>query len=159
MQCWNRPQKLSAWEKRRPLTWFLGLKFDDIPEERKHTLWLAGGYGHLYTHLGRDKMAAVSQTMFSKAFSWMKMYEFRLKFHRGLFLRFQLTIFQHWFRYWLGAVQATSHYLKKWWLVYWRTYASFGLNEVMGGEVCQELLLSNNVNSGNYDSIYNWDVW
>ena len=73
-------------------------------------------------------MAAFSQTMFSNAFSWMKMYEFRLKFHWSLFLRFQLTIFQHWFRYWLGADQATSHYLKRWWLVYWRIYASLGLN-------------------------------
>ena len=29
----------------------------------------------------------------------------------------------------------------------------------MGGEVCQELLLSNKVNSGNYDGNYDWDVW
>ena len=84
------------------------------------------------THWGRDKMAAVSQTMFSNAFSWMKMYEFRLKFHWSLFLRLQLTIFQHWFRYWLGAVQATSHYLDQWWLVYWCIYASLGLNELKG---------------------------
>ena len=42
----------------------------------------------------------------------------------------QLTIFQHWFRWWLGAVQATSHYLNQWWLVYWRIYASLGLNEL-----------------------------
>ena len=33
------------------------------------------------------------------------MYEYRLKFHWNLFLRFQLTIFQHWFRQWLGAGQ------------------------------------------------------
>ena len=45
------------------------------------------------THWGRDKMAAVSQIMFSNAFSWMKMFEFRLKFHWSLFLRVQLTIF------------------------------------------------------------------
>ena len=82
------------------------------------------------THWGRDKMAAVSQTMFSNALSWMKMYEFRLKFQWSLFLRFQLTIFTHWFRYWLGPVQATSHYLNQWWLVYWRIYASLGLNEL-----------------------------
>ena len=31
-------------------------------------------------HWGRDKMAAISQTMFSNTFSWMKMYEFRLRF-------------------------------------------------------------------------------
>ena len=29
------------------------------------------------THWSRDKMAAISQTTFSNAFSWMKMYEFR----------------------------------------------------------------------------------
>ena len=50
------------------------------------------------THWGRDKMAAISQTTFSGAFSWMKIYEFRLRFHWSLFLRFELTIFQHWFR-------------------------------------------------------------
>ena len=56
----------------------------------------------------------VSQTTFSSAFSWKKMSEFRLKFHSSLFIRVQLTIFQHCFRYWFGADQATSHYLKQW---------------------------------------------
>ena len=28
-------------------------------------------------HWGRDKMAAISQTTFSNAFSWMKKYEFQ----------------------------------------------------------------------------------
>ena len=50
------------------------------------------------THWGRDKMDAIFQTTFSKGFSWMKMNEFRLRFHWNLFLRFELTIFQHWFR-------------------------------------------------------------
>ena len=50
------------------------------------------------THWGPDKMDAISQTTFSSAFSWMKMSEFRLKFHWSLFLRVQLTIFHHWFR-------------------------------------------------------------
>ena len=72
------------------------------------------------THWGRDKMAAVSQTTLSNAFSWMKMSEFRLRFHWSFFLRVQLTIF---------AGKATSHYLKQWWLNYRRIYASLGLNE------------------------------
>ena len=38
----------------------------------------------------------------SNAFSWMKMKECRLVFHRSLFLSFELTTFQHWFREWLG---------------------------------------------------------
>ena len=50
------------------------------------------------THWGQDKMDAILQTTFSSAFSWMKMFEFRLKFHWSLFLRVQLSIFQHWFR-------------------------------------------------------------
>ena len=40
----------------------------------------------ILTHWGRDKMDAVSQTTLSKAFSWMKMLEFRLRFHWSLFL-------------------------------------------------------------------------
>ena len=84
----------------------------------------------LLTHWGRDKMTAIFQTTFSNGFSWMKMYEFRLTFHWSLFPGVQLTIFQHWFRKWLGADQATSHYLNQWWLDYRRIYASLGLNEL-----------------------------
>ena len=82
------------------------------------------------THLGRDKMAAISQTTFPNAFPWMKMYEFRIRFHWILFPGVQLTIFQHWFRQWFGARQATSQYLNQGWFVNWRIYASFGLNEL-----------------------------
>ena len=53
---------------------------------------------HYLTHWGRDKMDANSQTTSSSAFSWMEMFEFRLKFHWSLVPRVQLTIFQHWFR-------------------------------------------------------------
>ena len=56
---------------------------------------------------GRDKIGAISQTIFSSAFSWMKIFEFRLKFHRSLFQRVQLIISQHWFRLWLGVVGAS----------------------------------------------------
>ena len=38
-------------------------------------------------------MDAISQTTFSNAFSWMKMQEFRLRFHWSLFRRFELIIF------------------------------------------------------------------
>ena len=33
-----------------------------------------------YIHWGQDKIVAISQAIFSNAFSWMKMYEFRLRF-------------------------------------------------------------------------------
>ena len=81
------------------------------------------------THWARKKISAISQTKFRNAFSWMRKHEFHLWFHWSLFLRFELTIFQHWFRWWLGANQATSHYLNQWWLVYWCIYVSPGLNE------------------------------
>ena len=67
------------------------------------------------THWGRDKIDAILQTTFSNAISWMKMFEFQLKFHWSLFSTVKLTIFQHWFRQWLAAEQATSHYLNQWW--------------------------------------------
>ena len=43
--------------------------------------------GFPLTHWGRDKMAAIFQTTFSNAFSWMKMFKFRLRFHWSLFPR------------------------------------------------------------------------
>ena len=58
-------------------------------------------------------MAAIFQTTFSNAFSWMKMYRFRLRFHWSLFPRGQLTVFRHWFRECLVAGQATTHYLNQ----------------------------------------------
>ena len=45
----------------------------------------------LLTHCGRDRMVDILRTTFSNAFSWMKIYEFRLKFHYSFFLRFKLT--------------------------------------------------------------------
>ena len=74
------------------------------------------------THSGLDTIPAISQTTFSNALSWMKMYEFRLRFHWSLFPRIQLTILQHWFRWWPCADQATSHYLNQRWLEYTDAY-------------------------------------
>ena len=76
------------------------------------------------THWGRDKMTAIFQTTFSNAFLLIKMYKLQLKFHCNFFPIVQLIIFQHWFGQWLGAVQATSHYLNQWWLVYWHIYVT-----------------------------------
>ena len=67
------------------------------------------------THLPLDKMADISQTIFSDALSWMEFFVFWLKFHWSLFLRVQLKTNQHWFRWWLGAEQVTSHYLNQCW--------------------------------------------
>ena len=68
------------------------------------------------------------------------MYKFRLRFHLSLFLKTQSTIFQHWFRLWLGVVQVTSHYLDRRWLVHRRIYASLGLNELTGRKMATSAL-------------------
>ena len=52
----------------------------------------------MLTHWGPDKMIVIFKTIFSNAFSWMKMYGFRLWFHWTLFPMVQLTISYHWFR-------------------------------------------------------------
>ena len=62
---------------------------------------------------------------------FMKIYQFLLIFHWSLFLRVQSTISQHWFGYCPGNDQATSYYLNQWCSVYWRIYASLGLNELL----------------------------
>ena len=93
--------------------------FDDI-----YSILRSSGIGTLRPKRNRQHFA---DDIFKRIFFSMKMFEFRLKFHLSLLLKVQLTIFQHWFRSWLGAVQATSHYLNRWWLDYRRIYASLGM--------------------------------
>ena len=50
-----------------------------------------GSEDHILTHFSLNKMAAILQTAFWNAFSWMKSFVSR-------FLRVQMTITQHWFR-------------------------------------------------------------
>ena len=79
------------------------------PTDRKKSEWMKLSAAplrqtHYYTkinnltHLALDKLAAISQTIFSDAFPWMKKFVFWLKFHWSLSLRVQLTRAQHWFR-------------------------------------------------------------
>ena len=53
---------------------------------------------HGFNTLRPSKMAVLFQTIFSNAFSLMKMHEFCLELHWSSFLGIQLKIFQHWFR-------------------------------------------------------------
>ena len=78
------------------------------------------------THFPLDKIAAISHTTCLNVFSWMKMMEFRLKFHWSLFLWVLLTISEHWFRWWLGTDQATSNYLNQCWPDYWHICGTRG---------------------------------
>ena len=59
-------------------------------EESVNTCWVYNAKNVTeISHWGQDKMATVYQTTFSNAFSWMKRYEFRLRFHWSWFLRVQ----------------------------------------------------------------------
>ena len=64
----------------------------------------------IWTRWRRDKMAAILHTTFSIPFSWMRIRTFQLNCQWILFLSVQLTLFNHWFRYWLDA----SNYRKQW---------------------------------------------
>ena len=56
-----------------------------------HCFALSKQWPIVLTYLRLDKMSAISQMTYSNAFSWMKMYEFRLSFHWSLFPMFELT--------------------------------------------------------------------
>ena len=88
------------------------------------------GGGEL-THWGRDKMVNIFQTTFPNAFSWMKMFDFCTQFHLSFFLRVQLTIRQHWFRY--NGLALNRRQAIIWTndgLIWWHTHAPLGLNEL-----------------------------
>ena len=57
----------------------------------------------LLTDIPVDKMAAISQKVFTNVFLWMKSFVFCLQFHWSVSLRVQLTRIQHYFRWWFGA--------------------------------------------------------
>ena len=119
---------------------FLTFSFTKMHFKVSSAKWRPFGLGlNVLKHWGQNKMVSIWQTTFSNAFSCMKMYEFHLRFHWTLFLRFQLTIFQHWFRLWFGADQVTSHNLNQWWLIQWRMYGSLGLNELKETPVLLEV--------------------
>ena len=99
---------------------------------------------------GQEKIAAISHTTFSNAFSWMKMYEYHFRFHWSLFLRFELTIFQHWLRWCHDAWSVPSHYLDQWWLVYWCIYVSHSLSEL-------SIWCSNQKSAG--PVLTHWPLW
>ena len=81
-------------------------------------VWYQSILSLFLTHWSRDKMAAISQTIFSNAFFRMKMFVPWVRIGNIPAL-VQITA---WYR------PGTSHYLNQWWLVYWRIYASLCFN-------------------------------
>ena len=82
------------------------------------------------THLPLDTMAAISQTIFSDAFSWMKSFVFWSKFHWSLFPRVKLTIKPN-----IGLDNNSAPYRRQAiiWTnadpIHWRIYESLGGDE------------------------------
>ena len=98
--CGRNWRVFDMWDSALPLArgeFFTPCRLNVCVSGAKQASHISGPSSHL-THWGRDKMDAISLTTFSSTFSWMKMFEFRLKFHWSLFLRVQLTISQHWFK-------------------------------------------------------------
>ena len=63
-------------------------------------------------------------------FKCLFLFEFKFKFHWSVFPSIQLTIWQHWFRKWLGAEQVTSLIWTNDGLGCRRRYVSLGFEEV-----------------------------
>ena len=83
------------------------------------------------THLRLDKMATISQTIFPKAFSWMKNFVFWLKFHWRLSPRVQLAPNRRQAIIWTSADP-----------INWRIYATLGgyeLTHMFILSVCKSL--------------------
>ena len=91
---------------------FSWIYFITVDTFNTHFLWHCPGY---LPDWCQNEMGTVLKKTFSTAFSWKKIFAFSLEFDWNLFQKVQLTISEHWFRWWLGAKQAASHYLNQWW--------------------------------------------
>ena len=60
--------------------------------------WIGALVPLVLTQWGWDKVAAISQTTSSNAFSWMKIIVYWFEFNWNLYPRVQLTICNNWFR-------------------------------------------------------------
>ena len=96
----------------KPVFWWIFFKLVD-KQDHGSSASLMMCKTDLVTHLTLDKIAAISQTTFSDAFSWMRSFVFGFDSHWRLSLRVQLAIHQHWFRYCICTEHATSHYLNQ----------------------------------------------
>ena len=64
-----------------------------------------------------DEMAAILQTKISNEIPWIFLFSISKKNVIYTYSKRsgRLTINYHWFRKWIGAKQATNHYLNQWW--------------------------------------------
>ena len=69
------------------------------------------------THWGRDKIAAISQATFSKAFAWTKMYEFSLKISLKFVPEARINNNTALVQIMAWRRPSASHYFDQWWFI------------------------------------------
>ena len=111
-------------------------------------------FGKHLTHLSLGRMTAISQTISLDAFSWMKSFVFWFEFHWNLFIRVQLPITEHWFRYGLATNRRQTIIWTNADPIHWRIYAALGGDKLMdlpAHEISIMLLSVNEVLFGKVD--------
>ena len=99
------PQQIVAIRRTKPIFKWWEISFclyfeynfmiTDTSTRCQSVKWIIEKYTTLNFNTWRPRqMTVILQTISSKAFCWMKMYGFRLKFHWSLFMRVQFKIFQ-----------------------------------------------------------------
>ena len=86
---------------------------------------------YFLTHWGLDKVADIFQTIFSSAFSLIKMYFVTIKFSLILVASGPINNTSALVKIMAWRRPCDSRYLNQWWLIYRRIYVSFGPNELM----------------------------
>ena len=87
----------SSWDRRYIIPRYLCRLYISNSHKSVGVVWsVLLNYNELETppHPPLDKMAAILADDISNAFPWIKLYEFRLKFHWSLFPKVQIRIFQ-----------------------------------------------------------------
>ena len=106
LRCWRRPPRCRLSVGRSPClgrSWpsycWLGCPFVTMaPREGLEEIASVGKTEGSWCMISWTKWPPFWQTIFSKAFSWMKIRKYRFKFHWNLFPGVQLTINRHWLR-------------------------------------------------------------
>ena len=107
----------SEWLSSRKNT---SLKFDSLiflknAFQKQNVNTFFCGEANVLIHWGHEKNAAILQMTFSNSFNFMKMLVFWFKSSLKFIPEGPIKIFQHWFRWWIGADQVTSHHFDQWW--------------------------------------------
>ena len=83
----------------------------------EHWSFLGWWFISIYGKMNRMKLEQNGQHFGGTIFKRISfnLFEFLIQFHWNMFMRVELMISQHQFRWWLGTEQATNHYLNQCW--------------------------------------------